>query len=491
MGGITTLYEKIASLPSKVWQYINNIDLEQPNTSIMPYGVVSQSNNEKDAQTYNYARVTPSMAIIIVVLIAVLFIMGCVSIYIRHCSEDTANGSLRPVGMGGLSRRAAASRGLDPAVIERFPTLVYSVVKGLKIGKGALECAVCLNEFEEDEKLRLIPNCDHVFHPDCIGAWLESHSTCPVCRADLTVPADSVPQLRESHDPELDLEAQNGSVMDEPENGNANVEAVGPETEVVGVSVVKTLNRVRTRGSRSGRPLRFTRSHSTGHSVVQPGENTDRFTLRLPVDVRKQVMNRKLSRAMSMVVLSRQGSSVKGNKSGVGEGSPRKMVNYKRLEKLDREARSDRWVFNRNPSFLARASSFLSRASSSVLSPKVSATDNRGDSSGQHHAGSSSSKWKRSSQIEITTSIFLFFIFYFRISQDISWMIPRLERMVQSNFIVKYDAFIGMNVPGNVSLVEEKIHRQSRHFQAKILGIKILSPSASEIPETCLCESAW
>ncbi|KAJ6354024.1 hypothetical protein OIU76_002951 [Salix suchowensis] len=175
-----------------------------------PYGVVSQNNGDREGQPYSYARVTPSMAIIIVVLIAVLFIMGFVSIYIRHCNEDTANGGLRPVGIGGLSRRAAASRGLDPAVIETFPTLVYSVVKGLKIGKGALECAVCLNEFEEDEKLRLIPNCNHVFHPDCIGAWLESHTTCPVCRADLTVPSASVPQLRESHDPELDLEAQNG-----------------------------------------------------------------------------------------------------------------------------------------------------------------------------------------------------------------------------------------------------------------------------------------
>ncbi|KAJ6413937.1 hypothetical protein OIU84_006692 [Salix udensis] len=301
-----------------------------------PYGVVSQNNGDKEGQTYNYARVTPSMAIIIVVLIAVLFIMGFVSIYIRHCNEDTANGGLRPVGMGGLSRRAAASRGLDPAVIETFPNVSL-------LGRERLED-----------------------------------------RADLTVPSASAPQLRESDDPELDLEAQNGAVMDEPENGNANVEAIRPEPEVVGVSMVKTLNRIR-----SG-PLRFPRSHSTGHSVVQPGENTDRFTLRLPVEVRKQVMNRKLSRAMTMVVLSRQGSSVKGNKSGGGEGSPTKVLNYKRLEKLDREARSDRWVINRNPSFLARASSFLSRASSSVLSPKMAATDNRGDSSGQHNAGESS-----------------------------------------------------------------------------------------------------
>ena len=83
---------------------------------------------------------------------------------------------------------------------------------------------------------------------------------------------------------------------------------------------------------------------------------------------------------------------MKGNKNGVGEGSPRKVLNYKRLEKLDQEARSDRWVFSRNPSLLARASSFLSRASSSVRSPKVAANGNQGDSSRQvgPNAGESS-----------------------------------------------------------------------------------------------------
>jgi len=86
-------------------------------------------------------------------------------------------------------------------------------------------------------------------------------------------------------------------------------------------------------------------------------------------------------------VLSRQGSSVKGNKNGVGEGSPRKVLNYKRLEKLDQEARSDRWVFSRNPSFLARASSFLSRASSSVRSPKVAANGNQGQGDSSRQVG--------------------------------------------------------------------------------------------------------
>lgn len=45
-----------------------------------------------------------------------------------------------------------------------------------------LECVVCLSEFGDNETLRLLPQCLHVFHPYCIDVWLASHDTCPVCR---------------------------------------------------------------------------------------------------------------------------------------------------------------------------------------------------------------------------------------------------------------------------------------------------------------------
>ncbi|MQL97457.1 hypothetical protein Taro_030149 [Colocasia esculenta] len=67
-----------------------------------------------------------------------------------------------------------------------LPTLVYADVKEHKIGKGALECIVCLCKFEDDDTLRLLPKCDHVFHPDCIDAWLFAQTTYPICRANLS-----------------------------------------------------------------------------------------------------------------------------------------------------------------------------------------------------------------------------------------------------------------------------------------------------------------
>lgn len=317
---------------------------------------------------------SPSMAIIIVVLIAALFFMGFFSIYIRHCS-DGQNGPNSIAGAAtGRSRRAA--RGIDAAVLETFPTLEYSTVKGLKIGKGALECAVCLCEFEDDETLRLIPKCDHVFHPECIDTWLESHTTCPVCRANLVPGPDE--SLHRPDLPTFDIEAQNDAVGIEPvvedrtgEDDQLPQPAVPPVSEPEVVELNKTLNRNRTRGSRSSRIRRlFPRSHSTGHSLVQPGENTERFTLRLPAEVRKEIMNRQLQRASSLLVLPRDSSSRRGYRAG-GDGSSRGGRFSRRPERLDRLTKSDRWVFPMG---------FFNRMSS-MKSPKVAANDGEGSSS--------------------------------------------------------------------------------------------------------------
>lgn len=78
--------------------------------------------------------------------------------------------------------------GVDQKVIETFPLINYAAVKHMRASKSPLECAICLFEFLDDDTLRLLPGCRHVFHLDCIGAWLDQHETCPVCRSDLSDP---------------------------------------------------------------------------------------------------------------------------------------------------------------------------------------------------------------------------------------------------------------------------------------------------------------
>ncbi|XP_043700490.1 E3 ubiquitin-protein ligase ATL6-like [Telopea speciosissima] len=158
----------------------------------------SQSPPVDDPYDYSGDFFSPSMGIALVVIIGVFFILGFISIFISRCSLQGCESISLQSGEGGMSRRG--NRGLDPAVIDIFPTFAYSYVKSHKLGKGALECAACLNEFEDEDTIRLLSKCDHVFHLQCVDAWLFKRTTCPVCRANL-VPAikdGEIPLTKES-----------------------------------------------------------------------------------------------------------------------------------------------------------------------------------------------------------------------------------------------------------------------------------------------------
>lgn len=268
-----------------------------------------------------YSNFDPTMAIVIVVLICAFFFVGMFSIFIRQCSENTVvvSNLANATVSGSRSRRA----GLDPAVIEKFPVFLYSEVKDIKIGRETLECAVCLSEFEDDETLRLLPKCNHVFHPECIDEWLASHVTCPVCRAKLTPESAEIPKnspqqttTTESnqHDSVPTVTEEVAVTVNEEENRDSQPQVI----------VTPTPSQAKNRPPRLGFSEKFPRSHSTGHSLVQAGENIERYTLRFPEEMRTQIMaSAKLKRAVSFnVILATEGSSRKGYRSS-GEGSSR------------------------------------------------------------------------------------------------------------------------------------------------------------------------
>jgi len=61
------------------------------------------------------------------------------------------------------------------------------------------QCAVCLGDYQINEKLQQLPVCWHTFHLECIDQWFANNTTCPLCRTSLLQAAKVVPLDSPAH----------------------------------------------------------------------------------------------------------------------------------------------------------------------------------------------------------------------------------------------------------------------------------------------------
>uniref|UniRef100_A0A0E0F948 RING-type domain-containing protein n=1 Tax=Oryza meridionalis TaxID=40149 RepID=A0A0E0F948_9ORYZ len=72
--------------------------------------------------------------------------------------------------------------GAVPALSEAIVSLPEMAVGCGRGGEAReKECGVCLEGFEEGDKLRKMP-CEHYFHESCVFKWLQVSRLCPYCR---------------------------------------------------------------------------------------------------------------------------------------------------------------------------------------------------------------------------------------------------------------------------------------------------------------------
>ncbi|GLJ38381.1 hypothetical protein SUGI_0781530 [Cryptomeria japonica] len=118
---------------------------------------------------------------------------------------------------------AVPTMGLNKESVDSLPIFEY---KSQRCTQG-LECAVCLSEFQENEKCRILSNCNHSFHIECIDMWFYSHSTCPLCRT--AVQPYSPSKVRTDEEVSISSDnsgGMNGSVHTHLMNGQTSSTAV-------------------------------------------------------------------------------------------------------------------------------------------------------------------------------------------------------------------------------------------------------------------------
>ncbi|XP_031478313.1 NEP1-interacting protein-like 1 isoform X1 [Nymphaea colorata] len=70
--------------------------------------------------------------------------------------------------------------GMSSISLEQLGRMKFDAAE--KDGDTNSTCAICLQAFQQEEIIRRLPLCKHIFHLPCIDTWLSRHNSCPLCR---------------------------------------------------------------------------------------------------------------------------------------------------------------------------------------------------------------------------------------------------------------------------------------------------------------------
>ncbi|XP_071713586.1 RING-H2 finger protein ATL66-like [Rutidosis leptorrhynchoides] len=115
----------------------------------------------------------------IILFSIIIFLTICFFVYTRCVARSRSATS----SVSRISVQLSEPEGLDAATINNLPIKVYKQVNETT----TFECSICLGGFEEEEKVKMLPNCSHFYHCECVDKWLITHTSCPICRTQVQV----------------------------------------------------------------------------------------------------------------------------------------------------------------------------------------------------------------------------------------------------------------------------------------------------------------
>ncbi|KAK9061071.1 hypothetical protein SSX86_018251 [Deinandra increscens subsp. villosa] len=126
----------------------------------------------------------------IIVLFSVILLITLLFLYARWIGRSSSSSSSSSAAVSDSAAISAhvqpfsRPKGLDSAVIDSLPITLH---RGVSRRADEPECCICLGVFEEGEKVKVLPQCSHCYHCECVDKWLTTNSSCPICRAALLV----------------------------------------------------------------------------------------------------------------------------------------------------------------------------------------------------------------------------------------------------------------------------------------------------------------
>ncbi|RYR18978.1 hypothetical protein Ahy_B03g063609 [Arachis hypogaea] len=130
------------------------------------------------------ANVVMVLSVLLCALICSLGLNAVIRCALR-CSDlviNDSSSSSNPSPSSSSSSSRLANTGIKKKALKTFPIITYESTELNKVPGLDTECVICLSDFTNGEKLRILPKCNHGFHVSCIDKWLTSHSSCPKCR---------------------------------------------------------------------------------------------------------------------------------------------------------------------------------------------------------------------------------------------------------------------------------------------------------------------
>ncbi|XP_022747847.1 RING-H2 finger protein ATL70-like [Durio zibethinus] len=136
----------------------------------------ADSNNSPQVGGFGYAIgfSTAIFALLFTITLTICFCSTRINSPSQHATTPTST----------EQESVAMEQGLDEEILSSYPKLLYSQAKLYKVDSlsSASSCSICLGEYKDTDMLRLLPDCGHSFHLQCVDSWLRLHPTCPICR---------------------------------------------------------------------------------------------------------------------------------------------------------------------------------------------------------------------------------------------------------------------------------------------------------------------